>query len=564
MKTTLKKKSAAAGSAVRLPALILALAAASGLSAAPTITAIGNAASNRFFAYPVAQGSIFIIKGSGLGPASLAVASTPFQDTTLSGTSVSVALGSATVKALMYYTSDGQIAALLPSNTPTNQGPGMFTVTYNGETSNAFTHGVGPSAPGIFTIDSSGQGPGIVTYADYSLVSAAKSDSCGGPNTTCGAANPGDTLILWATGLGPVNGDDASGAGLGLNMPNLPVILWLGGVEASISYQGRSGCCIGEDQIVFTVPNNVPTGCAVPLVLQINGAISNTVFMPVANGSRDCTPVNPALASVNVEQAVTAGPITFAQIGLAKNLNPNGPGYVDNLNTTFAKITSYTPGSQPFFLSWVDDQPVGTCVVYNNLKGGGNTPNGTNFSRLDAGESITVKGPNGSQTLPVGLGGGHPPIDTDGSFLVPGPYTVSGTGGADIGPFSAAITFPSLPKLASPANNASVPRADGMTITWTGGDPSGNLQLVVTSAIDQTSNFAIQAICNAPTGPGTFTIPPYVMLALPSGPYAGFTIAPITAEVPFTATGLGVGILQTQIDGAGYGFGAGTGGFKLQ
>jgi uncharacterized protein (TIGR03437 family) len=37
----------------------------------------------------------------------------------LSGASVAVTVGSATVNALMYYTSDKQVAALLPSNTPT-------------------------------------------------------------------------------------------------------------------------------------------------------------------------------------------------------------------------------------------------------------------------------------------------------------------------------------------------------------------------------------------------------------------------------------------------------------
>ena len=95
---------------------------------------------------------------------------------------------------------------------------------------------------GIFTVDSSGQGAGIVTYADYSLVSPMKAANCGGPNTTCGAANPGDTLILWGTGLSAVSGSDAAGAGLGQNMPNLSLQLWVGGVQAKVIYQGRSGC----------------------------------------------------------------------------------------------------------------------------------------------------------------------------------------------------------------------------------------------------------------------------------------------------------------------------------
>jgi uncharacterized protein (TIGR03437 family) len=189
--------------------LLLASAVIPGLSAAPVIAGVGNAASNILVNSPLAQGSIFIVYGTGLGPADIALAPSAFQTTTLSGTSIAVTVGTTTVNALMYYTSDGQVAALLPSNTPT--GLGAFTVTYNGETSPPMNRGIAPSNVGIFTISSNGDGPAIVTYPDYSLVSAAEVTPCGGPYTYCGAANPGDTLILWTTGLGPVNGDDASG-----------------------------------------------------------------------------------------------------------------------------------------------------------------------------------------------------------------------------------------------------------------------------------------------------------------------------------------------------------------
>src|SRR6185503_774438 len=103
------------------------------------------------------------------------------------------------VNALMYYTSDKQIAALLPSNTPTG-GPATITVTYNGQASPPTAiRGVVAANLGIFTLDSTGRGLAIVTYPDYSLVSGTKGTPCGGPNTACGAANPGDTLILWGT-----------------------------------------------------------------------------------------------------------------------------------------------------------------------------------------------------------------------------------------------------------------------------------------------------------------------------------------------------------------------------
>jgi uncharacterized protein (TIGR03437 family) len=261
----------------------------------------------------------------------------------------------------MYYTSATQVAALLPSNTPT--GAATFTVTYGSQTSPPAIRNIVASNPGIFTVDSSGQGPGIVTFPDGTLVSAARAADCGPLYTACGAANPGDTLILWATGLGPINGDDAAGSGLGLNMPGIPLSVWLGGVQAPVSYQGRSGCCIGEDQIVFTVPDNAPTGCAVPLVIQIGDTVSNTTVMPVAKSSRTCTPSNPALAAVDIEPAVMAGPIAYGLIELDKLLNDNGAGRHDSAQFQFARILSFKPGTRPFFLSFADDQPLGTCIV---------------------------------------------------------------------------------------------------------------------------------------------------------------------------------------------------------
>jgi uncharacterized protein (TIGR03437 family) len=312
---------------------------------------VANAASNRGFLSPLAQGSIFVIKGIGLGPANISIAPTPFQSTTLNGTSVTIVdtAGGTATNALMYYTSGTQVAALLPSNTPTGTGKAV-RVTYNGQSSNVLTVDVTTSNVGVFTLGSSGQGPAIVTFPDYSLVSASKAPDCGGPLTACGAANPGDTLALWVTGMGPVTGDDSSGAGLGENMSRVPLKLWLGGVQAPVIYQGRSGCCIGEDEIVFTVPSNVPPGCAVPLVVQSGAGpySSNTTLMPVASGSRNCTFSNPALASAAIEQAVMAGPVTFGSLGLRKSANRTVAGYQDQLQFLFANVPSYPPGTQPF------------------------------------------------------------------------------------------------------------------------------------------------------------------------------------------------------------------------
>ncbi|MEP7353580.1 MAG: hypothetical protein ABI824_10155 [Acidobacteriota bacterium] len=535
--------------------------------AVPFISSVSNAASITLPGLPnagVAQGSIFILKGVGMGPAAIAIASgtAAFQSTTFGGTSVSVTVGATTVKALMYYSSDGQVAALLPSNTPV--GTGTVRVNYNSQTSNPVPITVIANNLALFTVDSSGSGPAIVTYPDYSLVTAQKVNPCGGPYTSCGAANPKDVLVLWATGLGPISGSDAAGLGLGQAMPSIPLKLWIGGVQASIGYQGRSGCCVGEDQIVFTVPDNAPTGCAVPLIVQIGNQTSNSTVIPIANGSRNCSPTNAVLA--NVGTLALAGPINYAAIKLRHNLNGAlPPTFADDVKFEFDKILGYSPGTQPLLLSWLDDLPAGTCTVFPGLSPGLNPPF-TNVVGINAGTSFSVTGPNGS--LPItGTAGkdftGN--LSSAGTFLVPGAaYTVIGTGGPDVGVFAATITYPASPTLVSPANNTSVTRANGMTVTWTGG--SGNVGIAILSSIDNTYlnvNSAV-AVCIAPASAGTFTIPAYILQALPASTNAGIILAPADTAVSFTAAGIGLGLLQTHNDGTGYGYGAGTGGFGLK
>ena len=507
----------------------------------PGITSVTNAASNIVPGLPnaaIAQGSVFLLFGTGLGPSSLFTAPVPFQNTNLGGTAVTVTVGGNTVNVPLYYSSATQVAALLPSTMPT--GTGTLTASYNGVASASVPITVVASNVGIFTVGSNGQGPAIVTYPDYSLVSAAKAGNCGGPDTTCGAANPGDTLILWATGLGPVTGNEVAGAGLGMNMPAIPLTVWVGGVQAAVSYQGRSGCCVGEDQIVFTVPQNVPTGCAVPLAVQIGNYVSNYTSMPVAAaGDRSCTTSNPALAQVDIEHDVNAGPVTYGQITLARNSSSSG-GFTDNISFKLLKLTGYAPGVQPFFASYLDNPPLGTCTVANVLNPS-TVPPITGFSPAAAGSSFTVTGPNGVQMVPVTQGIVTDVLSANGTYLSPGTYTVSGTGGADIGAIDATATISASPSLNTPSLSS---RAAGTTVTWTGGQPDAFIEIQIAAATDKTGSNGATAICYAASSAGMLTIPPSVMLALPATNFGSFQFQQGTLNA-ITASGLNLGQLET-------------------
>ena len=508
----------------------------------------------------LAQGAIFVIKGNALGPSTLfeAPSAQIFQSATVDNTSVTVTVGQTTVNALMYYTSSGQVAALLPSNTPL--GTGSFTVIYNGVSSAPMNHAIVASNLGLFTLDSTGQGPGIVTYPDYSYVSSAKASNCTGPSNTgveafvaCGAANPGDTLILWATGLGPLPAGvaDNSSGGVGVALNNVQLTLWLGGVSVPIAYQGR-GCCFGEDQIVFTIPSTgtlVPTGCAVPLVAQINlgttTVISNTVSIAVANGSRNCTATDPVQASQNLQQQVITGALPFGVATPSLSRNPTGNNTVeDDAKFSFQKVLALNTTFAPFFEEFLDSQPLGTCVVYDNLNPKNNIPI-TNIINADAGKTVTIAGPANSLVETIQPGKTEVTLSNTGAFLNPGTFTINGGGGADIGAFKATINIPGALTLTSPTQaslTTGVSRANGLPLTWTGGAANGVISITLQSATDITYTNGSTVYCAVSATAGSFTIPPYVLEALNAGTVP-LSIEQDAVPVPVTGTGIGFGEL---------------------
>jgi hypothetical protein len=354
-------------------------------------------------------------------------------------------------------------------------------------------------------------------------------------------------------------------------MGNIALTVWLGGVQANVTYQGRSGCCIGEDQIVFTVPAGVPTGCAVPLMVQIGLTnqitnntvmISNSTVMPVASGSRTCTPTNSSFSPAVVQQLTSGAPFSFGQIGVSRNISSstqfgNGLIYEDDGTGQFGAYT--VPASfQPFVISYFDTPPLGTCVIYNSINGK-SFPSEVSVAGLDAG-ALTVASPT---TPPVAL------LETQntgyvtnyfanlsptnpGTFLSQrGVFTVAAAGGRDIGKFSATFTVGTIPSWTNqaafaPKGTFTVTRQNGATLTWSATAApavSGIAYIEIDGASYTDANVQNAAFfsCSAPATAGTFTVPPAVLAALAPSPYFELEFKPVLTPVTFTASGLGLG-----------------------
>jgi len=134
--------------------------------------------------------------GSGFNQIDRRIHRSPYPlQASLGGVSVKGDVRRKTVNAIPVVVSPGQNNATLPGNTPV--GTASFTVSYNG-TSAAFSFQVVASSFGAFSVNSAGNGPGVITDANYQIYGASTS------------ANAGDVSILWATGLGASAGDDRS------------------------------------------------------------------------------------------------------------------------------------------------------------------------------------------------------------------------------------------------------------------------------------------------------------------------------------------------------------------
>jgi uncharacterized protein (TIGR03437 family) len=522
--------------------------------AQPSITAVQNAASYIPAGLPnsgIAQGSMFVVKGDKLGPASIVIATSFPLSTTISGTSVQATVGGRNVPCIMYYTLDKQVAAILPSSTPV--GTGTLTVTYNGQTSAPAAITVVANNFGMFTISQSGSGDAIAFLGSNLLSPTA-------------AAHPGDTVVFWGTGLGPVT-DDETNAAKGGNLTNVPLEVYIGGKAANILYRGRNACCTSVDTVYAVVPAGV-AGCVTPVTMKIGSLVTNTTTIPVATSGSTCTPtsisqgdLNNVLGkdtfsvggvslvhSVTVTPAFNIPPVTIPAMTVKTDV---GGG-------TFVKVKN-TQGAAGLSSSF-DITTYGACTVSTLVSSGSSTTVPGLAQWLDAGSALSVSGPAGPKTLAKTTTGTillySGTLDSNGNYLNAGQYMITGPGGPDVGPFTVSLTLPEQLVWTNQEaiSTSGVNRANGVTLNWTGGDPAGYVQITGSSSVGTTAANRVSVLftCTARTSDKTFTVPPIVLLALP--PSATQTVGTISipipgslgissygTPIPFQASGLDIG-----------------------
>ena len=191
----------------------------------------------------IAPGEFITIFGSGLGPTdlvTLTLDNNGVVTTSLAGTRV---LFDGTPAPLVY-TSSGQLSVVAPQNLA-GKSTVSVVVEYQKLQTTSVSYPVAATNPGIFTLDTSGQGDGAIIRPDGTVINA------GTPGV------PGEILVLYGEGYGATSTPVPDGTLLSsvLPAPLAPVTLLIDGQPAEIKYAGGAPSLIaGVLQVNFVVP----------------------------------------------------------------------------------------------------------------------------------------------------------------------------------------------------------------------------------------------------------------------------------------------------------------------
>jgi uncharacterized protein (TIGR03437 family) len=226
---------------------------------ATTTAAIVNAAS---LAPLIAPGSLITIYGVNLAAGDATAPSLPLPNA-LNGTSVTIN----GIPAPLIFVSSTQINAQAPFETEV--GTATLMIQAGTLKSAPVPFEVTETAPGVLTI------PG----SDHAL---ARNDADGAPNSTESPARPGESVVVYLTGQGPLDHQVATGAATPANPPIVPldpIQAQVGGLEAGIAYAALVPGSVGLLQMAIVIPE-LDTG-EQPFEVSIGGVPANSTVLSV-------------------------------------------------------------------------------------------------------------------------------------------------------------------------------------------------------------------------------------------------------------------------------------------
>ena len=239
------------------------------VNTAAQISADGIVNAANYAGGAVSPGEIITLFGAQYGPADLVTLqydaagriATSLADTQLlfDGTAAPV-----------IYALTGQSSFIVPYGVQ-NQASTTIQYVYQGTSSNSVPLPVAPTIPGLFSIDSSGNGPGAILDAAYKLNSAAN------------PAKAGDVVLLYGTGAGALTPAAIDGGLVGAPLPQPvgAVTVQIGGKDAKVLYAGGApGLTNALLQVNVQIPDGLAPGPQ-PIVLKV-GAASSTATVTVA------------------------------------------------------------------------------------------------------------------------------------------------------------------------------------------------------------------------------------------------------------------------------------------
>ena len=215
-----------------------------------------------------APGSMIVVQGAWLGPAEIAIAPAPYPVSLAEAQLEILSTASGQVFLLpLIHAWAFQLAGVVPVEVPL--GPATITAVYQGRRSKAIEIEIQEASPGLFSLGQAGFGPAVAQNWE--------SPESAPLNRFTNPARPGQTIVLWGTGLNNADGSREVTVRIGDELEVRPF------------YAGPAPGMPGVDQINLTLPaEGLPEGCLLRVTVTSGSIVGGNGTIAIADGDGPC------------------------------------------------------------------------------------------------------------------------------------------------------------------------------------------------------------------------------------------------------------------------------------